>query len=37
MLGLDLAVHNFFRRDWVWGFDLALGSAAGTVNLSTGG
>jgi hypothetical protein len=37
MLGVDVQLHNFFRRDWVWGFDLAAGSAAGTVSLSTGG
>jgi Caspase domain len=37
MLALDMQVHDFLRRNWVWGFDLAVGSAAGTVNLSTGG
>jgi hypothetical protein len=28
---LDLAVRDFLRRDWVWGLDLALGSAHSTV------
>ena len=37
MLGLEMQLHNFFRRDWVWGFDLAIGTAAGRVDLSTGG
>jgi hypothetical protein len=37
MLGLEAQLHNFFRRDWIWAFDLALGSAAGQVDLSTGG
>jgi hypothetical protein len=37
MLGLEAQLHNFFRRDWIWAFDLAVGSAAGTVELSTGG
>ena len=37
MLAVEGALHNFFRRDWVWGFDLAAGSATGTVDLSTGG
>ena len=35
MLGLELQLHNFLRRDWVWGFDFAAGSARGTVNLPT--
>jgi hypothetical protein len=37
MLGIEIQLHNFFRRDWVWGFDLAAGNAAGTVNLTSGG
>ncbi|HET6279982.1 MAG TPA: caspase family protein [Polyangia bacterium] len=35
MLGLELRLHDFLRRDWVWGFDFAAGSARGTVNLPT--
>jgi hypothetical protein len=31
MLALEGAVHGFLRRDWVWGFDVAMGSASGTV------
>jgi hypothetical protein len=27
LVGLDFALHDFFRRDWVWGFDLAAGGA----------
>ena len=37
MLGLEMQLHNFFRRDWIWGFDLAFGGNAGTVTLSGGG
>jgi caspase domain-containing protein len=37
MLVLDTQLHNFFRRDWVWGFDFAAGGTTGVVNLSTGG
>lgn len=35
MVGLELRLHDFLRRDWVWGFDLALGSSRGTVTLPT--
>jgi uncharacterized caspase-like protein len=27
----EVALRNFFRRDWVWSFDLALGSSQGTL------
>jgi hypothetical protein len=27
----ELALRNFLRRDWVWSFDLALGSSQGTL------
>jgi hypothetical protein len=37
MLGLDLQLRNFFRRDWVWGVDLAAGSASGAVTLDSSG
>lgn len=33
MLGAELALRNFFRRDWAWGFDLGLGSANGAVTV----
>jgi hypothetical protein len=36
MFAIDMQLHNFFRRDWVWGVDLALGAAAGTVTLTGG-
>jgi hypothetical protein len=35
MLDLEMQLHDFFRRDWVWSFDLAAGSARGTVALPT--
>jgi hypothetical protein len=35
MLGVELRLHDFLRRDWVWGFDFGAGSAHGTVNLPT--
>jgi len=35
MLAIEGAVHGFLRRDWVWGFDLAMGGASGTVALMT--
>ncbi|HVR60733.1 MAG TPA: caspase family protein [Polyangia bacterium] len=33
MLALEVQLHGFLRRDWVWAFDLAAGSARGTVAL----
>jgi hypothetical protein len=36
MLGVEMQLHNFFRRDWVWGIDVAVGTAAGTVTLVSG-
>ncbi|HEY2904112.1 MAG TPA: caspase family protein [Polyangia bacterium] len=35
LLGLELQLHDFFRRDWVWSFDFAAGGARGAVNLPT--
>ncbi len=34
MLGVEAQIHNFFRRDWIWGFDLAFGGSRSTLNLS---
>ena len=34
---LGMQLHDFFRRDWVWGFDVAAGTASGNVDLSAGG
>jgi hypothetical protein len=31
LLAGELALRNFFRRDWVWAFDLALGGSQGTL------
>jgi hypothetical protein len=36
MLAVEGQLHGFLRRDWVWGFDLAMGGAAGTVVLDGG-
>ena len=33
LLALELQLHSFLRRDWVWTFDLAAGGARGTVAL----
>jgi hypothetical protein len=35
LFGLDFGLHDFFRRDWVWGFDLAGGGARAEVVLPT--
>src|SRR5215472_12203437 len=34
MFGLEAQIHNFLRRDWIWGFDLAFGGSRSTLNLS---
>lgn len=34
MLGASVELHDFFRRDWVWGFDLALGGGKNRLVLS---
>jgi hypothetical protein len=31
MLAVDLSLRNFLRKDWVWSFDIAAGSADGVV------
>ena len=33
MLGAELQLRGFFRRDWVWDFDIATGGASGVVVL----
>lgn len=33
MLSAEVNVHGFFRRDWVWGFDLALGGGRSELRL----
>jgi hypothetical protein len=35
MLAFDMQLHGFFRRDWVWGMDLAIGSSQSAVSLPT--
>jgi uncharacterized caspase-like protein len=34
LVGVELQLRNFFRRDWVWGVDFGGGSANGVVALS---
>lgn len=36
LLGLDLGLRDFFRRDWVWGLDGAVGAANGRVAVPPG-
>jgi hypothetical protein len=36
LVGLELQLRGFFRRDWVWGVDTAFGGATGAVPLSGG-
>jgi hypothetical protein len=33
LVGLDFALRDFFRREWVWGFDIATGGAHAAVAL----
>jgi uncharacterized caspase-like protein len=35
LFGVDVQLRNFFRRDWVWGLDVAGGGANGAVTLPT--
>jgi Caspase domain len=35
LIGVELQLRNFFRRDWVWGLDFAGGGANGVVALQT--
>jgi hypothetical protein len=33
-LGLEVQLHHYFRNNWMWDFDLALGSGRGAVALT---
>jgi hypothetical protein len=33
LVGVEMQLRNFFRRDWVWGVDFGGGAANGTVKL----
>jgi hypothetical protein len=35
LVGLDFALRDFFRRDWLWGFDLAAGGTRSVVAVPT--
>jgi hypothetical protein len=35
LVGAEANLHNYFREDWVWSFDVALGGRAAQVNLDT--
>jgi hypothetical protein len=35
LIGVEGQIHNFFRQNWIWGFDLAVGSSRGSLNLTT--
>ena len=35
-MGLDVGLRDFFRRDWVWGLDGAIGRASSQVALPSG-
>ncbi|HYI01483.1 caspase family protein [Hyalangium sp.] len=35
MLGAEANLHNYFREDWVWSFDVALGGRAAMLNLES--
>jgi caspase domain-containing protein len=35
LVGLELQLRDFFRRDWVWGLDASGGGASGVVVLQT--
>jgi hypothetical protein len=37
LVGVELQLRDFFRRDWVWGVDIAGGGANGAVPLSASG
>jgi uncharacterized caspase-like protein len=34
LVGLEMQLRNFFRRDWVWGIDVGGGGANGSVTLN---
>ncbi len=35
LLGAEANLHDYFREDWVWSFDVALGGRASKLNLAT--
>lgn len=35
LVGLEAGLHHYFRRDWRWDFDVALGSRQATLGLPT--
>lgn len=35
LLGLEVALHHYFRENWRWDFDLALGTRQATLELPT--
>lgn len=35
LLGVEAELHDYFRRDWVWGFDVALGGRQAVLALPT--
>ncbi len=35
LVGMELAVRDFLRRDWVWAFDVAFGGSQGTLSRPT--
>jgi hypothetical protein len=37
LVGVELQLRNFLRRDWVWGLDAAGGGANGAVTLTSSG
>lgn len=34
-LGLEVQLHHYFRNDWMWDFDLSIGSGRGAVAVTT--
>jgi hypothetical protein len=35
LIGVEGQIHNFLRPDWIWGFDIAVGSSQGSLSLTT--
>ncbi|ADO73440.1 caspase family protein [Stigmatella aurantiaca] len=35
LLGVEASLHDYFRQDWVWSFDLAVGGREATLALPT--
>jgi hypothetical protein len=36
LFGIDLLLRDFFRRDWSWGFDAAIGGTSSSVPVTSG-